>query len=245
MVPVFVEFARDMAGKALVEGRKTIDECQAFLIQSVYQLPRKHFEEQRGWLFMGLAFSLAEELKLNEPPRDDDFADMDSKEMMGWGRELALRKRMNRIRTWLNCYCVDASHATQFGKPAMLDVEDYIARTCKEWYTSPYSLSIDVHLVAYVDVSRVVRHFRIDVEQLEANEREERRQDPKSQPKIPEVLKIVHKYHDQLLDLHAEWSNRFRNHPNHDDYMCGYRADMNRMYVLQSLVVFSCSDEGD
>lgn len=235
MCPVFVEFARDLAGKTLVDGRKTIDECQAFLIQSAYQLPRKRFEDQRTWLTMGLAFTLAVELKLNEPPADDGFEDMDTKDSMGWERELALRKRMNRIRTWLNCYCVDASHAAQFGKPAMLEVEDYIARTCREWYLSPYSLSIDVHLVAHVEVCRVIRHFRIDVEALETEEKEH----PSKQSRVPDVLKIVDTYHSELMKLRNEWSNRFEVHPGSDDYMCEYRAHtcqmtnaFNRLMVL-------------
>ncbi|THH09165.1 hypothetical protein EW145_g2214 [Phellinidium pouzarii] len=209
MIPLFIEFARDLGGKALVQGRKTIDECQAFLIHSVYQTPRKRFEDQRGWLTMGLAFSLANELQLNKPSPADYFAlsqsveNMDTKDALFY--EMAARDRLNRIRTWLNCYCVDASHATQFGKPAMLDVEDYVARNCREWYhSSPFNLAIDVHLVSYVEVSRVMRHFRIEVEELEIEEKES----PKRPKKVKEVLEIVERYHCKLHELYTEWSNR-------------------------------------
>ncbi|KAI5122291.1 hypothetical protein M0805_002370 [Coniferiporia weirii] len=256
MVSLFVEFVHDLSGKTLVQGRKTVDECQAFLIQSVYQMPRKRFEDQRGWLTMGLAFSLAHELRLNEPPSTDHITDLYSTESMdskdGFAREMVERERLNRIRTWLNCYCVDASHATQFGKPAMLDVEDYIARNCKDWYrSSPFNLSIDVHLVAYVEISRTMRHFRIEVEQVDIEEREH----PSRPKKIKEVLEIVDNYHNELWKLHVEWSNRFASHPRHDEYMCSYRADTNRMinafnrlvvlfYGLQRVVAAKKGEEG-
>ena len=212
MVPVFVEFARDLAGKTLVGGRKTIDECQAFLIQSAYQLPRKHFEDQRTWLTMGLAFSLAQELSLNEPPRDDEFEE-DSKASLGWERELALRKRMNRIRTWLTCYTVDATYATQFGKPPMLEVDDFMVRTCREWYLSPYSLPNDVHIVAQVEMFRTMRHFKNEVEALELDEKED---GPPRRPRLPQALKIVDKYDSELLRHHNEWCSRFNAHPRRD-----------------------------
>ncbi|KAL5486002.1 hypothetical protein ACEPAI_7046 [Sanghuangporus weigelae] len=235
MVPVFVEFARDLAGKTLVGGRKTIDECQAYLIQSAYQLPRKRFEDQRTWLTMGLSFSLALELKLNVPPKDDELEE-DSKDFLRWERELMLRKRMNRIRTWLSCYCIDASYATQFGKPAMLEVDDYIVQTCREWYLSPYSLPNDVHIVAHVEICRTMRLFRTEVEALEAEEKGR----PLKRSRLPQVLKIVDKYHTELLHNHSEWSSRFDDHPRRDDYVFVYRSELNRMInAFNRLVVLS------
>lgn len=203
-----LEFARDAAGKALVQGNKTVDECQAFLLIAVYQAPKKRWEDQRGWLHMGIAFSLAQELKLNEPITPAAFAN--TAEGRGLDQETVERMCLNRIRTWLNCYCVDASHATQFGKPAMLAVEDFTARSCRGWYRlSPYNLSTDVHLVAYVEILRVMRHFRLEVEALEIDEKE----NPKRPKRVKEVLQIVDRYNSELLSLQKEWSNRFAIHP--------------------------------
>ena len=216
MCPLFVEFARDMAGKTLVEGRKTIDECQAFLIQSAYQLPRKHFEDQRTWLTMGLEFTLAQELKLNEPPAEEDLAayspgGADSRDSIKG--EMAERVKLNRIRTWLHCYCLDASFATQFGKPAVLDADDYIARHCRDWYmSSPFSLPNDVHLVSSVEVARVMRQYRIEVERLESEEKEY----PMKRAKTSQVVNIVTNYHQQLQNLHNEWNDRFISYPRPD-----------------------------
>jgi hypothetical protein len=50
-----MEFARDLAGKGLVEGYRSIDVCQAYLIMAVYPVPKKKWAEDRSWLLMGVA----------------------------------------------------------------------------------------------------------------------------------------------------------------------------------------------
>ncbi|KAJ3505560.1 hypothetical protein NLJ89_g7355 [Agrocybe chaxingu] len=132
-----MEFARDFAGKALVEGYRSVDVCQAYLIMAVYPVPKKKWAEDRSWLLMGVAIRMAIELELNQPapPTCDE------------------RESLNRTRTWLNCYCVDGSHAIQFGKMPMLRLDDYLARNSRDWYrSSPLNTPFDVHLCAYVQM---------------------------------------------------------------------------------------------
>jgi len=50
-----MEFARDLAGKGLVEGHRSVDVCQAYLIMAVYPVPKKKWAEDRSWLLMGVA----------------------------------------------------------------------------------------------------------------------------------------------------------------------------------------------
>lgn len=50
-----MEFARDLAGKGLVEGYRGVDVCQAYLIMAVYPVPKKKWAEDRSWLLMGVA----------------------------------------------------------------------------------------------------------------------------------------------------------------------------------------------
>ena len=159
---------------------------------------------------MGLAFSIALELRLNDPPRPEEFAAFESRNARE--SEYAQRQYMNRVRTWLNCYCVDASHATQFGKPAMLDVDDYMAGSCRNWYMQPGNLSIDVHLVAYVELSKLMRQFRIEVEGIESEEKEH----PERPKKVCEVVDVVWDFHGQILQLDKEWGRRFVEHPRAD-----------------------------
>lgn len=88
---------------------------------------------------------MAIELELNHPPPS----------------ELNERERLNRTRTWLNCYCVDGSHAIQFGKIPMLRLDDWLARHSRMWYkASPMNLPFDVHLCAYVQIILLMAQWR-------------------------------------------------------------------------------------
>ncbi|KAF8654088.1 hypothetical protein AX16_003621 [Volvariella volvacea WC 439] len=131
------DFARDAAGRALIDGSKSVEVCQAYLLMGVYPVPKKKWAEDRSWLFMGVAIRMAMELQLNQPPIHN----------------CGERERLNRVRTWLNCYCVDGSHAIQFGKLPMLRLDDYMAAHSQDWYkSSPLNISYDVHLCAYVEI---------------------------------------------------------------------------------------------
>ena len=88
------------------------------------------------------------ELRLNQPPPED----------------LPERERLNRVRTWLNCYCVDGSHAIQFGKMPMLRLDDFLARSSSEWYRSSHmNLPLDVHLCAYVQILLIMAEWRMKI----------------------------------------------------------------------------------
>ncbi|KAJ7905417.1 fungal-specific transcription factor domain-containing protein [Mycena olivaceomarginata] len=139
-------FARDAAAKALIDGSTGVDICQAYLILAVYPIPKKKFADDRSWLFMGVAIRMAIALGLNQPP--PPLCDE--------------RESLNRTRTWLNCYCVDASHAIQFGKVPMLELDDYIARSSRDWYqSSNLNGPFDVHLCAYVSLILLMVEWRI------------------------------------------------------------------------------------
>lgn len=76
------------------------------------------------------------------------------------------RESLNRTRTWLNCFCVDASYATQFGKMPMIPLNDHLARNSRNWYRSSVLISpFDIHLCAYVDILRVFADFRAAIGQ--------------------------------------------------------------------------------
>lgn len=88
---------------------------------------------------------MALELELNLPPPPD----------------CEEREALNRTRTWLNCYCVDGSHAIQFGKIPMLRLDDYMARISKDWYrSSSMNTAYDVHLCAYVQIILMMSKWR-------------------------------------------------------------------------------------
>lgn len=50
-----MDFARDAAGRALIDGSKSVDVCQAYLLMAVYPVPKKKWMDDRSWLLMGVA----------------------------------------------------------------------------------------------------------------------------------------------------------------------------------------------
>ncbi|KAJ6547487.1 fungal-specific transcription factor domain-containing protein [Mycena capillaripes] len=192
-------FARDAAAVALIDGSIGVDICQAYLILAVYPMPKRKFVDDRSWLFMGVAIRMAMELGLNQPPPP----------------LCSERESLNRTRTWLNCYCVDASHAIQFGKMPMLDLDDFMARTSRDWYQSsrlngPY----DVHLCAYVQIMLLMTEWRRIVER---------------KMKLDIVASAV-RAQEKLTHEVAQWVARFdRDHAIHPLPICVYRGNTTQM----------------
>ena len=50
-----MQFAKSAAAKALVDGRKSVELCQAYILMSIYAVPVRRWEEDRSWLYTGLA----------------------------------------------------------------------------------------------------------------------------------------------------------------------------------------------
>lgn len=70
-------------------------------------------------------------------------------------------EKANRIRTWLNCYCVDESHSIQYGKLPTIRYDDFLARSLISWYnSSPCNTAYDVHLCGYVEILSVIAGWR-------------------------------------------------------------------------------------
>jgi transcriptional regulatory protein LEU3 len=90
---------------------------------------------------------MAIELGLNQPPPPD----------------LDERQKLNRMRTWLNCFCADVSHSIQFGKiPIISATDDYLALREPQtwWHRSAMNLPYDVHLCAYVELIIIMATWR-------------------------------------------------------------------------------------
>lgn len=87
---------------------------------------------------------MAQEIGLDKPPTGPDT-----------------RENLNSVRTWLNTFCVDGSHATQFGKTPMVKFDDYIVRKlARTWYTSLDSSPYDIGLCAYAEVLVRMMEYR-------------------------------------------------------------------------------------
>ena len=54
-----MHFAKSAAANALVDGWKSVELCQAYILMSIYAVPARRWEEDRSWLYTGLAIRCA------------------------------------------------------------------------------------------------------------------------------------------------------------------------------------------
>lgn len=61
------------------------------------------------------------------------------------------RELLNRTRIWLNCFNLDRSTGSQYGKPPIINNNDYTANHSENWWkSSPLNLqNFDIHICAY------------------------------------------------------------------------------------------------
>ena len=50
-----MHFAKHAAANALIDGWKSVELCQAYILMSIYAVPARRWEEDRSWLYTGLA----------------------------------------------------------------------------------------------------------------------------------------------------------------------------------------------
>lgn len=210
-----MEFAREAAGKALVDEVKSIDVCQAYVLLGVYPMPAKKWAKDRSWLFMGVGIRMALELGLHHHPP----------------AALPERERLNRTRTWLNLFCVDGAHATMFGKQPMSSLNDVVSRSSFNWYkASALTLPYDIHLCGYVDILYIMTRFRDAVGH-----------DPteKAGQDLDITATCLH-YEEELAKKMAFWSQRYAEDRNNSDPLCNYRGNTTRLITAYlRLVVLS------
>ncbi|KZT69158.1 hypothetical protein DAEQUDRAFT_811600 [Daedalea quercina L-15889] len=177
-------YAHEAAAEVVREGRYTIEACQAFMLSTGFPAPRQRFAEHRGWLLVGMAIRIAQDLKLDSPPPPG----------------LPERERLDRARTWFQVVCVDASTSVQQGKAPVLQGSDYVARALATWFrASPLNSPHDLYLCAFADlallVARLWRAIGAD------------RCDP-DLVKGVDVNATVLEYHEKLVEMYATWRAR-------------------------------------
>jgi hypothetical protein len=217
--PIAMHFAKSAAANALIDGYKSVELCQAYILLSIYAVPARRWEEDRSWLYTGLAIRIATDLNLHLLPKKPTTEQ----------QELEM---LNRTRIWIVCFNVDKSAAVQFGKQSTLS-EDHIVRKSHDWYkSSTYNHPYDVHIIAYTALFRIVSHFHQEVF---------------SDPNVPNRLnrsidfRAVTLEHDQqLTNYRQEWAERFERDSNHNDPACVFRVKLLPFYAnYVRLVMFS------
>jgi len=212
--PIAMHFAKHSAANALIDGWKSVELSQAYILMSIYAVPARRWEEDRSWLYTGLAIRIATDLNLHQVPTSKPQNERQEREVL------------NRTRVWMICFNLDRSTATQFGKPSTIK-EDYIMRNSKDWYKmSQYNLPHDVHLCAYSALLRLVARFHDNIYS-----------DPDSPSGLNKQVdfRAVTAHHDGLLTrFYEETFKQFQQESDPND-----RGSMFRCLLLPFLVEYS------
>ncbi|KAJ8522831.1 hypothetical protein ONZ45_g676 [Pleurotus djamor] len=218
--PIAMHFAKHSAANALIDGWKSVELCQAYILMSIFAVPARRWEEDRSWLYTGLAIRIATDLNLHQVTKPKSLDEKQEREIM------------NKTRVWMICFNLDRSTGTQFGKPFTIK-EDHIMRNSKEWYkSSPYNHPYDVHLCAHTALLRIVARFHEDIFS-----------DPDSPTGLNKDVdfRTVTMTHDNhLTEYHQEWTQRFKDTLDPNDPGCAFRCLLLPFLVEYSrLVMYS------
>lgn len=144
-----MRYAQLAAGTALIGGPKNVELCIGYILLSLYPQPTKRWEDERGWLYLGLAIRIAVDLNLHLPNTAKPQ------------NELHAREQLNRTRIWLNCHNLDRSTGSQFGKAPIISNLDYTANHTEDWWRrSEYNMKhFDIHICCYNEELRAMAKF--------------------------------------------------------------------------------------
>ncbi|OCH87693.1 hypothetical protein OBBRIDRAFT_814001 [Obba rivulosa] len=147
MYQMAMHFAKAAAATAIIDGWKTIETCQAFILLSVFGPPVKRMEEDRAWCYTGIAFRLASELNLGRNPTVTATDEREERELL------------NKSRAWLICFLIDRCFSIQMGKPWMIPEDDTI-RSASNWCScSKYQNRYDVWLASMAELMSITSRF--------------------------------------------------------------------------------------
>lgn len=215
-------YAQQAAGTALISGKKTVDMCHAFILLSLYPVPAKKWEDQRSWLYLGVALRVATELNLHLPvtaiPNDEKPA----------------REVLNRTRVWLNCFNLDRSTGGQYGKPPTISSMDYQANHSPEWWrSSPYNMrNFDIHLCSYNHDLRTTANFVAKIYDDPEN--------PTGLNKNADFEALAAETDDKLQALREQWLNVIKENTDLNDHSNRFRMGLIKLaYSYGRLIVLS------
>ncbi|KZT69157.1 hypothetical protein DAEQUDRAFT_765701 [Daedalea quercina L-15889] len=168
--------------EAVKEGYKTIETCQAFVILSLFPTPHTNSVDSRGWMFMGIAIRIAQDLRLDEQPPVD----------------LPEREKLNRLRTWFEVVSIDSSNSIQKGRPAMIHRNNFTYQMSGVWYRcSPLNSPYDIYCGAYADLMLFVSNLWGPIGAASMNLQDD-----------ANVIDTILAYHRSVCDRVEMWQER-------------------------------------
>ncbi|KAL5525464.1 hypothetical protein ACEPAG_6800 [Sanghuangporus baumii] len=217
-----ITYAQLAAGTALISGPKTVETVSAYILLSLYPVPMRRWEEDRTWLYLGLAIRVATDLNLHHAssarPRNEQHE----------------RELLNRTRVWLNCCNLDISTSSWHGKSSTIPARDYIACHSEDWYeSSPYNLpNFDIHLSGYNFELRLMRAFTEKIYNNPNN--------PTGLNKDVDFISLSSETDETLVAKEQEWSERLRQKTDANDPQGRFRHSLLKLaYRYARLTVLS------
>ncbi|KAI0768144.1 hypothetical protein BD413DRAFT_479831 [Trametes elegans] len=213
--------ARLAAGSTLIGGQKSVETVQAYILLSLYPVPARKWEEDRCWVYLGLAIRIATDLNLHHPNTVEPENEQHAREML------------NRTRTWLNCFNVDRSMSSQYGKAPIINNTDYVASHSEFWWrSSPYNLpGFDIHLCAYNAELKVLAEYRYTIFSDPEH--------PVGLNKSLDITAIASSFDDRLAKLGDTWLARIQE-ANFHGLQCEFRTSLLKVaYSYARMTVLS------
>ncbi|EJF62017.1 hypothetical protein DICSQDRAFT_169593 [Dichomitus squalens LYAD-421 SS1] len=202
--PIAMHFAKHAAASALLNGWKSVELSQAYILMSLYGVPARRWEEDRNWLYTGLAIRIATDLNLHVVSNVRPKTEKQEREMV------------NQTRVWLLCFNLDRSTAAQFGKPSTIK-EDYTIRHSNDWYkSSRMNSALDIGTSAYAQMLRVVSRFH---EAIYSDA-----ESPTGLNQRLDFRSVILEHDEQLTAYFNEWNERFRLDTDMTDPALKFRA---------------------
>ena len=107
--------AKAAAASAMLDGHKSVESVQAYLLLAAYPPPVSRQEDQRDTLYVGLARSMARDIGLDVSLRYGATS-LESDERQA-------RELLNRARTWIACWVMDGMQSFESSKPPQREDE--------------------------------------------------------------------------------------------------------------------------
>lgn len=146
-----LQMVRKSAYLIMSRGFKSVEIVQGFMLLTLWNTPAERFEEDKTWLFSGVAIRMATDLNLHRKSVASLPGTHQSDEPTVIERE---REIINRERTWLICFSIDRSISGQMGKPWTIR-EDWIIRNSRHWCLQRLSQPWDLGVCALVELLRL------------------------------------------------------------------------------------------
>ncbi|KIK96922.1 hypothetical protein PAXRUDRAFT_32093 [Paxillus rubicundulus Ve08.2h10] len=217
-----MQYAQLAAGTALISGAKNEEMSAAYLLMQLYPVPSKRWDEERSWIYLGVAIRIAQDINLNRPVTAKPLNEQNA------------RILLSRQRIWMNCFNLDRSTGSQYGKPPIIPNTDYFASHSEDWWrSSPYNVKgFDIHLCGYNAELRLMSNFKQKIYSDPSH--------PTGLNKAANFTQIASETDDELRRLGEVWFKRLDEIEEEKTEMSDFRTELLKMaYAYSRLVALS------